>query len=72
MQSFSTVTLLNGSKQQLACDKDVFCLPLLFNIFLEQIMMEALRDFNCSVDVNGLKVSNLRFADDIDLIAGSR
>lgn len=35
-------------------------------------MMDALHNFNGSVDVTGQKINNLRFADYIDLIAGSR
>ena len=45
--------------------------PILFNLFLEKIMMEAMEDFERAVSVAGLKVYNLRFADDIDLIGGS-
>ena len=44
--------------------------PCLFNIFLEQIMSDALEEFTGSVRVGGREISNLRFADDIDLIAG--
>ena len=46
--------------------------PVLFNIFLENIMSEALQTFNGTVSVGGRNISNLRFADDIDLMAGSR
>lgn len=46
--------------------------PCLFNVFLEQIMMDALEGFEGSVSVGGRSISNLRFADDIDLIAGNR
>lgn len=35
-------------------------------------MMYALHNFNGYVDVTGQKINNLRFADYIDLIAGSR
>nr|XP_027206803.1 uncharacterized protein LOC113800258 [Penaeus vannamei] len=45
--------------------------PMLFNLFLEQIMLEAMENFEGTVSVAGQKVSNLRFADDIDLIAGN-
>ena len=44
----------------------------LFNLFREQIMSDALKDFDGSVKFGGREISNLRFADDIDLIAGSR
>jgi len=46
--------------------------PLLFNLFLENIMSEALETFKGTVSVGGRSISNLRFADDIDLMAGSR
>ena len=46
--------------------------PCLFNVFLEEIMQEALSDFTGTVSVGGRNISNLRFADDIDLIAGSK
>jgi hypothetical protein len=45
--------------------------PTLFNIFLEMIMTEALENFEGSVSIGGRKISNLRFADDIDGLAGS-
>ena len=45
--------------------------PCLFNIFLEQIMTEALEPFEGNVRIGGRSINNLRFADDIDLIAGS-
>ena len=46
--------------------------PVLFNIFLENIMSEALQTFNGMVSVGGRNISNLRFADYIDLMAGSQ
>ena len=46
--------------------------PGLFNIFLEQIMADAINGFNGTVKVGGQHISNLRFADDIDLIANSK
>jgi len=42
----------------------------LFNIFLEQVMTEALESFGGNVRIGGPSINNLRFADDIDLIAG--
>ena len=35
-------------------------------------MSEALQTFNGTVSVGGRNISNLRFADDIDLMAGSQ
>ena len=45
--------------------------PVLFNIFLEQIMINTLDEYTSTISIGGQKISNLRFADDIDLIAGS-
>ena len=45
--------------------------PTLFNIFLEIIMDQAIEDFEGTVSIGGRNISNLRFADDIDVIAGS-
>lgn len=46
--------------------------PTLFNIFLERIMADALTDHHSTVSIGGRNVSNLRFADDIDGLAGSQ
>ena len=45
--------------------------PTLFNIFLERIMIDALDGHDCTVNIGGRTLSNLRFADDIDGLAGS-
>uniref|UniRef100_A0A8C3S7B0 Reverse transcriptase domain-containing protein n=1 Tax=Chelydra serpentina TaxID=8475 RepID=A0A8C3S7B0_CHESE len=42
----------------------------LFNIYLERIMTDALEDHICTVSIGGRTISNLRFADDIDGLAG--
>ena len=44
--------------------------PTLFNIFLERIMTDALEDHEGTVSIGGRAITNLRFADDIDGIAG--
>ena len=44
--------------------------PTLFNIFLERIMTDALDDHEGSVSTGGRTITNLRFADDIDALAG--
>ena len=44
--------------------------PTLFNIFLERIMTDALEDHEGSVSIGGRTITNLRFADDIDALAG--
>ena len=43
----------------------------LFNIFLGRIMADALEDHKLTVSIGGRTISNLRFADDIDGLAGS-
>ena len=44
--------------------------PTLFNIFLERIMIDALNDHEGTVSIGGRNITNLRFADDIDGLAG--
>ncbi|KAK3884766.1 hypothetical protein Pcinc_010952 [Petrolisthes cinctipes] len=44
--------------------------PTLFNIFLERIMSNALEDHVGTGNIGGRTITNLRFADDIDGIAG--
>ena len=41
--------------------------PTLFNIFLERIMADALEDHEGTVSIGGRTITNLRFADDIDI-----
>ena len=43
--------------------------PTLFNIFLEQIMSDALEEHDGKVSIGGRNITNLRFADDIDALA---
>ncbi|WP_419623868.1 reverse transcriptase domain-containing protein, partial [Thiolapillus sp.] len=44
--------------------------PTLFNIFLERIMTDALKDHEGTVSIGGRTITNLRFADDIGGLAG--
>ena len=44
--------------------------PTLFNIFLERIMTDALEGHEGTVSTGGRTITNLRFADDIDGLAG--
>ena len=44
--------------------------PILFNIFLERIMTDALEDHEGTVSIGGRTITNLRFADDTDGLAG--
>ena len=45
--------------------------PALFNMYLEEIMSEALEKFEGEVVIGGRKIDNLRFADDIALIGAT-
>jgi hypothetical protein len=42
--------------------------PDLFNLFLDHVLAEALEEYQGGATMNGQRVSNLRFADDIDLM----
>ena len=44
--------------------------PTLFNIFLERNMTDALKDHEGIVSICGRTITNIRFADDIDGLAG--
>ena len=44
---------------------------ILFNIYSEKIMRNSLEGFEGSAKIGGKTVANLRYADDIVLIAGS-
>ena len=44
--------------------------PTLFNIFLERIMTDALEDHQGTVSIGGRTITNLRFDDDSDGLAG--
>ena len=76
-ENSSNAVLMDGSdlqwfKTTVGVRQGCILSPCLFNIFLEQIMTDALESFEGSVGVGGRKFNNLRFADDIDLLAGSR
>ena len=44
--------------------------PTLFNIFLERIITDALEDHEGTVSTEGRANTNLRFADDVEGLAG--
>ena len=44
--------------------------PTLFNVYLERIMADVLEDHEGTVSIGGRTNTNLRFADDIDVLAG--
>ena len=43
--------------------------PILFNIFLERIMSDALVEHDGKVSIGGRNITNLWFADDLDALA---
>ena len=45
--------------------------PILFNLFLKEIMSETQSNYSSSISVGGRPLWNLNFADDIDLLAGT-
>ena len=45
--------------------------PLLFNIYAENIMIEALEEWESGISIGGRIVTNLRYADDTTLLAGT-
>ena len=48
-------------------------LPTFFNIFLERIMTDTVKDHEGTVSIGGrTSIQNLRFADDIDGLAGEK
>ena len=44
--------------------------PNLFNVYLERIMTDALEDHEGTACIGGRTITGLRFADDIDVLAG--
>ena len=74
--SSSSAVLLNNQigqpfKTTVGVRQSCLLSPTLFNLFLEQIMREALQDFHSTISIGGRPISNLRFVDDIDLMGGS-
>ena len=46
--------------------------PLLFNIYAENIMREALEDWDGGISIGGRMITNMRYADDTTLIAETK
>ena len=44
--------------------------PTLFNVFLERIMTDVVEDHEGTISIGGRTITNFRFADDIDDLAG--
>ena len=64
MQSCSMAAQENGSELSRSLQGYLLS-PILFNIFLERIICEALDDHEGSVSIGGRLITNFRFADDI-------
>ena len=73
--SKSSVLLNNNivTKFNTAVGVKQWCLlsPVLFNIFLEKIMLDSVTNQPSSIYIGGRQFNNMRFADNIYLIAGS-
>ena len=59
-----------GKMEKTGCEIICDAPTTLFNIFLERNMTDALEDHESTVSIRGRTITNLRFADDIDGIAG--
>ena len=71
----TSAVLLNGSigdwfRTTVGVRQGCLLSPTLFNIFLERIMTDALEDHEGTVSIGGRTITNLRFADGIDGLAG--
>ena len=53
---------------------DMGCIlpPLLFDIYAENIMRDALEEWERGISIGGRMVTNLRYADDTTLLGGTK
>ena len=72
----ATVRTEFGETENLSIGKGVRqgCIlsPLLYNIYAEHIMREALHDWKGGISIGGRKITNLRYADDTTLLAKTK
>ena len=73
----TSAVLFNGSigdwfRATLRVRQGCLLTPTFFNIFLERIMTDALEDHEGTVSVGCRTITNLRFAHDIDGLAGKK
>ncbi|GFS04037.1 endonuclease-reverse transcriptase [Elysia marginata] len=68
---FLNNTIGNSFKTTVGVRQGCLLSPVLFNIFL-RIMQDTLNQHSPTISIGGRPLCNLRFADDIDLIAGSQ
>ena len=74
--SASSAVLLNNNigkhfKTTVGVRQGCLLSPVLFNLYLENIMRETLHEFESLISIGERTINNLRFADDIDLMGGS-
>ena len=70
VRSSSTAAEKTGSEQQLESDRDVYSHPPSSIYFWKRIMTDALEDHEGTVSIRGRTITNLRFANEIDGLAG--
>ena len=76
-ENSSSVVLLNSElweffKTTVSVHQGCLLSPILFNLFLETIMQKTLHDHHTSISIGARSICNLRFADSIDIIGGSK
>ena len=64
-------TISNASKLKLCCETWTLQSPILFNLFPEKIIQEALHKHHTAISIGGRPICKLRFADDTKLMGGS-
>ncbi|WP_419609593.1 reverse transcriptase domain-containing protein [Thiolapillus sp.] len=59
-------------EEQLESRQGCLVSPTLFQIFLQRMITDASKDHEGTVSTGGRTITNLRFADDIDGLAGEK